>query len=62
MSHDPYTRLPNPFSLEDYTVIITGAGGAIGGATAHVLAAAGADVVVSDLNLEAAEGVAGAVQ
>lgn len=43
------------FSLKDYVVIITGAGGAIGGATAHVLAEAGAKVVLSDLNFEAAQ-------
>lgn len=43
------------FSLKDYVVIITGAGGAIGGATAHVLAEAGAKVVLSDLNFEAAK-------
>lgn len=58
MSHDPYQRLQSPFSLENYVVIITGAGGAIGGATAEVLAAAGANVVVSDLNLETAQAVA----
>lgn len=58
MSHDPYTLLQAPFALDGYVVIITGAGGAIGGATAHVLAAAGANVVVSDLNLEAAQKVA----
>ena len=62
MSHDPYQILPNPFSLDGYSVIITGAGGAIGGATAHVLAQAGANVVVSDLNLDAAEKVAADVQ
>ncbi len=62
MAHDPYQILPNPFSLEGYSVIITGAGGAIGGATAHVLAQAGANVVVSDLNLENAEKVAEQVQ
>jgi NAD(P)-dependent dehydrogenase (short-subunit alcohol dehydrogenase family) len=43
------------FSLKDYVVIITGAGGAIGSATAGVLAAAGAIVVISDINLPAAE-------
>lgn len=58
MPHDPYQRLLFPFSLDDYVVIITGAGGAIGGATAEVLAAAGANVVVSDLNLETAQAVA----
>ncbi len=62
MAHDPYQILPNPFSLDDYVVVITGAGGAIGGATAHVLAQAGANVVVSDLNLANAEKVAAAVQ
>lgn len=58
MSHDPYQRLTAPFSLDGYVVIITGAGGAIGGATAEVLAAAGANIVVSDLNLDAAQAVA----
>ena len=62
MSHDPYQRLVSPFQLEGYTVIITGAGGAIGGATAEVLAAAGADVVISDLNLETAQAVADKVK
>ena len=58
MPHDPYQRLSSPFSLDGYVVIITGAGGAIGGATAEVLAAAGANVVISDLNLETAQAVA----
>lgn len=58
MQHNPYERLQSPFSLKDYVVIITGAGGAIGGATAEVLAAAGAHVVVSDLNIETAQAVA----
>lgn len=43
------------FSLKDYVVIVTGAGGAIGGATAEVLAEAGANVVLSDLNGDAAQ-------
>jgi 7-alpha-hydroxysteroid dehydrogenase len=47
------TRSSQRRSPRRLRVIITGAGGAIGGATAHVLAAAGANVVVSDLNLEA---------
>lgn len=55
MAHDPYKMLADPFSLKDNVVVITGAGGAIGAATAHVLAASGANVVVSDLNLEAAQ-------
>lgn len=49
--------LKNPFTLDGYTTIITGAGGAIGGATAEVFAAAGSNVVVSDLNLDAAKKV-----
>jgi len=61
MAHDPYQLLARPFSLEGYCVIITGAGGAIGGATAQCLATQGANIVVSDLNLEAAEKVAAAV-
>lgn len=61
MPHDPYQRLKSPFSLDGYAVIITGAGGAIGGATAEVLAAAGASVVISDLNLETAQAVAARV-
>jgi 7-alpha-hydroxysteroid dehydrogenase len=62
VAHDPYQILAHPFGLEGYAVIITGAGGAIGGATAHVLAQAGANVVVSDLNLENAQKAAAAVQ
>ncbi len=58
MAHDPYQRMTSPFLLNDSVVIITGAGGAIGGATAEVLAAAGASVVISDLNLETAQAVA----
>lgn len=58
MPHDPYQRLESPFALDGYVVVITGAGGAIGGATAEVLAAAGANVVVSDLNLDTAQAVA----
>ncbi len=50
--------LDNPFSLEGNTTVITGAGGAIGGATAKVFAKAGSNVVVSDLNLDAANIVA----
>lgn len=43
------------FSLKDYVVIITGAGGVIGGATAEGLAEAGANVVLSDVNFDAAK-------
>ena len=47
--------LEKPFMLEGYTTVITGAGGAIGSATAKIFANAGSNVVVSDLNLEAAK-------
>src|SRR5262245_54213262 len=40
--------------LAGRTAIVTGAGGAIGAATAATLAAEGANVVAADINLEAA--------
>lgn len=49
------------FRLDDYVVLITGAGGAIGGATAHVLAEAGATVVLSDRNYDVAKAKADAI-
>src|SRR4051812_34324689 len=44
------------------TVIITGGGGGIGGATCRRFASEGARVGVLDLNLEAAENVAAAIR
>jgi NAD(P)-dependent dehydrogenase (short-subunit alcohol dehydrogenase family) len=44
--------------LKDRIVLITGAGGGLGAATASLLAEAGAVVVAGDINLEAAEKVA----
>ncbi|MGL6071095.1 SDR family oxidoreductase [Craterilacuibacter sp.] len=44
------------------TVIITGAGGGLGRAYAEALAAAGANVVVNDIRLEAAEAVVADIQ
>jgi NAD(P)-dependent dehydrogenase (short-subunit alcohol dehydrogenase family) len=44
--------------LEDKVAIVTGGGGGIGGATAHRLAAEGAQVVVADINLPRARQVA----
>ncbi|HZS00257.1 MAG TPA: SDR family oxidoreductase [Chloroflexota bacterium] len=55
---NPYERLVHPFALDDYVVVITGAAGAIGSATARQLAYAGADVVISDLNGDGARQVA----
>ncbi|MGH8789403.1 MAG: 2-hydroxycyclohexanecarboxyl-CoA dehydrogenase [Cupriavidus necator] len=48
--------------LEDKTVIVTGGGGGIGGATCLRFARAGAAVGVLDLNPEAAERVAGQIR
>ena len=44
--------------LDDKVAIITGAGSGIGAATAHAMSAAGAAVIVADLNGEAAHSVA----
>jgi 2-hydroxycyclohexanecarboxyl-CoA dehydrogenase len=44
--------------LENKTVIVTGGGGGIGGATCRRFAAEGAKVAVFDMNVEAAERVA----
>jgi len=48
--------------LEGKTVVVTGGGGGIGGATCRRFAQEGAKVAVLDLNLEAAEKVAGAIR
>lgn len=48
--------------LTDKTVIITGGAGGIGSATSRRFARAGAKVAVFDLNLEAAQKVAAAIQ
>jgi NAD(P)-dependent dehydrogenase (short-subunit alcohol dehydrogenase family) len=54
MSHDPYHMLAEPFRLDGYVVVITGGAGAIGSAAGHLFAHQGADVVISDLNGDAA--------
>ena len=46
------------FDLTDKTAIITGGGNGIGRASSIMLATSGANIVVSDFNLEAAEDVA----
>lgn len=48
--------------LENKTVIVTGGGGGIGGATCRRLALEGAKVAVFDMNLEAAQRVAADIQ
>ena len=46
-----------PMELENKVVVITGAGSGIGAATASLFAEHGAKVIVSDLNMEKAQGV-----
>ncbi len=48
--------------LEDKVAIVTGAGGGIGSATARLLAARGARVVLADIHMQSAERVAAAVE
>ena len=48
--------------FDNHTVIVTGGGGGIGGATCRRFAQAGASVAVFDLNLEAAEKVAAGIR
>ena len=42
-------------NLENKTIIVTGGGGGIGGATCRRFASEGAKVAVFDMNLEAAQ-------
>ncbi|MET0449626.1 MAG: SDR family NAD(P)-dependent oxidoreductase [Aeromicrobium sp.] len=51
-------RRPSAFSLHGRIAVVTGAGGGIGASTAEQLAAAGATVVCSDLNGDAASATA----
>ncbi|MBS0318649.1 MAG: SDR family NAD(P)-dependent oxidoreductase, partial [Proteobacteria bacterium] len=48
--------------FQDKTVVVTGGGGGIGGATCRRFAAEGARVAVFDLDLEAAEKVTGTIR
>lgn len=48
---------PPPASFKDYTVLITGAGNGLGAAYARYFARFGANVVINDINAEAAQKV-----
>ena len=48
--------------VEQKSIIVTGGGGGIGEAIARDLAAEGARVVIADIDLAAAERVAGAIR
>jgi 2-keto-3-deoxy-L-fuconate dehydrogenase len=50
-----------PYRLDGKIALVTGGASGIGAATARELARAGAEVVIADVNLEAAEGLAGEV-
>lgn len=53
---------PTDFRLDDQVAVITGGGAGIGRAIAETFAAAGAAVMVSDLNRDAADAVAGGIE
>ncbi len=60
--HDPLTQLEIPMQrMKNKTVVVTGGGGGIGGATCQRMAQEGAKVAVFDMNLEAAQKVADAI-
>ena len=51
-------RFAGLFDLRERTALVVGGGGGIGGAIAHALADFGARIAVSDINAEAAAGIA----
>ena len=53
------SEVDRPFRLDGKVALVTGGASGIGAATCRELARAGAEVVVADLNLEAAQGLAG---
>ena len=60
--HVPLTQLEIPMQrMKNKTVVVTGGGGGIGGATCQRMAQEGAKVAVFDMNLEAAQKVADAI-
>jgi len=62
VKHTNLVQLENPMQrLKNKTVIVTGGGGGIGGATCQRMAQEGAKVAVFDMNLEAAQKVVDAI-
>jgi len=60
--YDPLTQLEIPMQrMKNKTVVVTGGGGGIGGATCQRMAQEGAKVAVFDMNLEAAQKVVDAI-
>jgi 2-keto-3-deoxy-L-fuconate dehydrogenase len=51
--------MDQPFRLDGKIALVTGGASGIGAATCRELARAGAEVIIADLNLEAAQGLAG---
>ena len=47
-----------PYRLDGKVALVTGGASGIGAASARELSRAGAEVVIADVNLEAAEGLA----
>ncbi len=60
--HEGLQTLLRLFNIEGETAVVTGGSGALGAALAHVLAAAGAHVVIIGRRLDAASEVANAIQ
>jgi NAD(P)-dependent dehydrogenase (short-subunit alcohol dehydrogenase family) len=55
---NPFLEPPPPFGLKGKTALVTGGASGIGAAVAHELTKAGADLIVADVNVNAAEALA----
>ncbi len=54
--------MDQPYRLDGKVALVTGGASGIGAATCRELTRAGAEVIIADLNLEAAQGLAGELQ